>query len=507
MVRSLLIAAAFLMLGAAKPLGVDYRLGVATATIGSLGLEVEIRLHGDADGETRMLLPRAALAELRVAGAAISELDARHGLLRHRPGARLTLRYRLRAPTAGSNALATSGDAVFAIPEGRADAPVVFRWSRLPKGWRAASDLDPGLSGPAPKIADIGASILLAGPDLHVAARPIPGGALRAAVFGEAPGAARLAEVTVPLVSAHRAFWADAPGPFLVAGGFQEPVGQPNSLRLSAGMLSPSNLTDEIARTLVRTRIPHHIGSPSASPAAGMIVEGLAGFYADRLRLRAGLLPLATAVSDLAMADQSRTAGSHGAILALKWDEEIRRKSGGKLDLDDVILRMADHYRRFPAGQGPDVVTGLVSAAWVTAGLDLRPDIARYASGGAVIPLPETMFDGCLDARVTVSPGFDPGFDPAGSFAARIVRGVRRGGPAWNSGLRNGMALERWAFTAGDMTREIELTVRPTGKPARLRKIRFWPYGDVDVETRRLQLAGGLTEQALAACSRKIGGL
>eukprot|EP01041_Mallomonas_annulata_P027986 gene27986-49751_t len=207
------------------------------------------------------------------------------------------------------------------------------------------------------------------------------------------------------------------------------------------------------------------------------------------------------------MADTRRDSGSRGVILALKWDEDIRRKSAGKLDLDDVILRMRDHYRQFPPGQGPDVITGLVSAAWVTARIDLRADISRYAQGAVVIPLPETMFDGCLDARVTVSPGFDSGFDSAGSFVAKTVRGVRRGGPAWSSGLRNGMVLESWVFNAGDMNREIELTVRPPAKRAKPRKIRFWPYGDVDLETRRLQMAVGLSDAATATCARKIGGL
>jgi hypothetical protein len=117
------------------------------------------------------------------------------------------------------------------------------------------------------------------------------------------------------------------------------------------------------------------------------------------------------------------------------------------------------------------------------------------------------MFGGCLDARVTVSPGFDAGFDAAGSFAARTVRGVRRGGPAWNSGLRNGMKLENWTFNAGDMNREIELNIRPANKRAKPRKVRYWPYGDVDVETRKLQMAVGLSDAANAACTRNIAGL
>ena len=59
-----------------------------------------------------------------------------------------------------------------------------------------------------------------------------------------------------------------------------------------------------------------------------------------------------------------------------------------------------------------------------------------------------------------------------------------------------------------DMAREIVLTVRPArGRNARARTIRYWPYGDNDVEVREIALAFGLEGEALAACGRKIGGL
>lgn len=504
MIRVLFIAAvAFMSLGAARPAGVDYLLTLTPQASGPPGLLVEMRLRGDADGETRIMLPWSGISELKVSGATSSAPDANHRLLRHRPGAKLTVRYSLLA----SGVVAVSSDAVFAIPEGRPDQPVTLHWNRLPKGWQSISDLDPGIAARAPSVADLAGSVLLAGPDLQVAERPITGGALRAAVFGDAAGAARLAEISAPVVNAQRAFWNDTSGAFLVATGFKVASGRNSSLMLPSDILTRSDPENEIARALTGSWIPQRLGSPSKSTSAAGIMEGLASFYADRIRLRAGLMPHSAVVSTLAIADTRHDAGSRGTILALKWDEDIRRKSGGKRDLDDVVLRMADHYSRFAPGQGPDVVTGLISAAWVTAGIDLRADIARYAVGAAVIPLPETMFDGCLDARVTVSPGFDPGFDATGSFAVKTVRGVRRGGPAWNSSLRNGMALDRWAYTAGDMNREIELTVRAATKRARPRNIRFWPYGDVDVETRKLQMAVGLSDAATAVCARKIGGL
>lgn len=506
MIRALLlIAAGLLTIGADRPASVDYRLGVTPQTGGPPIVVVEMRLRGDADGATLIALPQASVSEPAVSGAAVTAPDDGHRLLRHKPGARLAFRYRVGAPGDKASALAATGRTIFAIPEGRAAQVATLRWNRTPREWRVLSDLDPGLSARAPTVADLDGAVLLAGPDLRVAERAIPGGVLRAAVFGDEAAAARLADNTAPLVSAQRAFWRDGHGPFLVATGFSRISGSPTNLTLPADILARSDPSDPIAQALTRSWIPQRLGGPAAN--GGGVMEGLAGLYADRVRVRAGLIPLPAAVSTLAMADTRRDGSSRGMILALKWDEDIRRKSAGKLDLDDVVLRMADHYRRFPPGQGPDVVTGLVSAAWVTAGLDLRPDLARYAGGAVAIPLPETLFDGCLDARVTVAPGFDPGFDASGSFAAKAVRGVRRGGPAWNSGLRNGMALERWTFTAGDMTREIELHVRAPGKRLSPRTIRYWPYGDVDVETRRLQIAVGLTEATTAACARKIGGL
>jgi len=506
MIRVFLIAvAALAMQGADKPGSVDYRLSAVPQPGGPPAVSVEVRLRGDADGETRIVLPQAAISGLAVSGASFSAPETRHTLLRHRPGARLTLRYRLRGEGPGPNQLAMPGAAVLAVPEGRQDQSVTFRWARVPKGWRTHSDLDSGVTARTPGIADLATTVVMAGADLQITELMMPGGTLHVAAFGNAGDAARLAALAAPLVSAHRAFWTVAPDTFLVAAGFKVTAGNGQNLMLPADILSQADPSDLMAQTLTRSWIPQRLGIPAAS-ATG-IMDGLAGFYADRVRLRAGLLPHGAMVSTLVMADTRRDAGSRGMILALKWDEDIRRKSAGKLDLDDVVLRMADHYRQFPSGQGPDVITGLVSAAWVAAKLDLRTDMSRYAQGAAVIPLPETMFDGCLDARVTVSPGFDAGFDAAGSFATKAVRGVRRGGPAWNSGLRNGMALERWVFNAGDMTREIVLAVRATGQRARPRTIRFWPYGDVDVETRKLQMAVGLSETASAACARKIGGL
>ena len=511
MVRALFLsAAAVLMLGAAKPTSVDYRLGVEAVAGQAPIIDVEIRLRGDADGETRLQMPDGVAIEPRIEGARAQTAEAGVRVLRHRPGAKLTVRYQVRPAGTDRASVAALGEGLWAIPEGRASEPATFRWGRLPPDWRAASDLEHGALGHPMTVADVRLSVVIAGAGLQIASQDRPGGAVRAAVLGDGAAATRAAGAAAQAVGALAAFWREDSGPYLlVAGPFLgAPTDRGDGVAMAAGALSDPDLAADLARTRVRTWISKDLGPPPASGAApAWFTTGVSDLFARRLLLRAGLTTSQAAVADLAEADRSRDPGRRGVILALKWDEDIRRKTGGTADLDDVILRMRDHSRRFPPGQGPDVVTGLVSAAWVTAGIDLRPDIARYAGGDARVSLPELLFDGCVDARVTVSPGFDAGFDPKASFDAKVVRGVRRGGPAWNSGLRNGMALVDWRFTAGDMSREIELTIRPTGKRARARTIRFWPYGDADVETRVLRLAPGLSDTARNACQGKIGGV
>ena len=120
MIRAALIraalatAAALALLGAAKPEVVDYRLAFDAAA--GEGLTVELRLRGDADGETRLDVPAGLASDLAVSGAAMQTPDATHRVLRHKPGAKLTIRYRVRSPAGGLSAL---GEQLFVRPKGR----------------------------------------------------------------------------------------------------------------------------------------------------------------------------------------------------------------------------------------------------------------------------------------------------------------------------------------------------------------------------------------------------
>jgi len=568
---AVLLVASPLLLGAApRSATVEYRLGVTATAAGQPPvLDIEVRLRGDADGETRLDLPDSygdgvefwkQVHSLKVSGAQVSEDGPAHRVLRHRPGAKITLRYRVSTgyaadpqgqdgnPYRGAiirpDWLAVLGETAFVVPGGRGADPAVFRWGKLPRGWRAASDLEaPGLT-----VGAMAESVTLASPRLQLVERPLAGGgALKVVSFEGSPFKPdALADEISRTVSGQRAFWNDTTGPYFVGlipltpktrGSSVGGTGRgPDGFVLYATPNVAERAGSLVGHEHMHGWIPARLGTnPGGEPAeAGRfwLSEGFTDFLADRVALRAGIEPADAVVSRMAAAMKAydaspvKTAANsrivtdfwkdpavqklpyqRGALLALKWDEEIRRKSRGARDFDDVLLQMRDHAARFPPGQAPDIVTGLVSAAWVVAQVDLRADIARHAERGEAIVLPDEMFDGCLQAAVTVAPGFDSGFDHVASATAKVARGVRRRGPAWNSGLRDGMRLDVMDLKAGDMNREIVLTVRPANGRGRARTLRYWPYGDVDVQTRVLRLTPGLSEAQRTACARKIGGL
>jgi predicted metalloprotease with PDZ domain len=557
MVRYLLAAAAALsLLGASRPDVVQYRLGLSQPRGGAPVAHVEIRFRGDADGETRLDLPDhyggtheawRYLFKLKIKGAKVSEDGPGVRVLRHKPGAKITVRYDVqsayredpkgadgnayRGPILRPGWFSLLGEFVFATPEGRDRQAATFAWGRLPRGWRAASDLEHVGMGRWMSVDDVVQSISIGAPDLALVERQIPGGTLRLAAPGPAAAeAASVADAVTPIVAAQRGFWGDVKGPYFIgvtplapeagAAAYGSSRGDGFALYIPA-MQSAAGapgvqdaLKPMMAREHKHTWIPGRVGrTPNAGQAPDdWLSEGFTDFFAIRTGLRGGLISPEQAAQQLDDTLQAYEASARhaapdqrGSLLALKWDEEIRQKTGGKADLDTVIRQMRDHYQKFPPGQGPDVTTGLVSAAWVVAQIDLRPEIDRYAVKGELVELPEDMFGGCLYIRTNRRPTFDAGLDLAASTAAKALKGVQRGGPAWLAGLRNGQKVDGIDAKAGDTQRQITVKVRD--KRGRTKSVVYWPYGDAFSETHDLKLKPSMKPAELAACGKKMGGL
>jgi hypothetical protein len=238
-----LVAAAALPLVAAKAPEermISYKMAPVLEPDGTRTLEVKMRFRGDADGVTTLELPSSWAGadelwrhverlEIRGAERLAGFYDA--PVIHHRPGARIKVRYKLVSawqedpgfdydkarPMVRPDWFFVHGEGVFALPQGREAAPARFRWGRIPKGWKVASDLDHLRREPS-TAANLINSVAIGGRDLQVIEKTLGRSPLRLAILGKwefEPQA--LADTIAPIVAATDAFWGEESTPFLVA--------------------------------------------------------------------------------------------------------------------------------------------------------------------------------------------------------------------------------------------------------------------------------------------------
>lgn len=527
-------------------------------------LAVEIRLAGDADGETRLQLPREwagvdslwrNLDDVRVEGASVRMDGAEARILAHRPGAALTIRYRVRSAYTGDPAFEYQqalpiilpgwfffhGEGVFATVEGRDESPGRFSWRGFPAGWKVASDLDhlerlrPGT------VNDVVESVAIGAPDLALIEREVDGAPLRIAIRGAwdfTPGA--FADAVEAVVRAENAFWGDEAQPFLVPmaplggpGGGLSYIGAGRDDAFSVASTTGFPLkeaTHFLAHEYMHSWIGRRVGGASAE-SEGLVfwlTEGFTDFYAGRTLVRAGLWTPAELVADLNRVllrnaispvrsapntviaerfwtdpDVGKLPYERGFLLAYLLDHRIRQHTGGRANLDDVMrAQRALATRNDQAGTRVDAGALFPRAAREAVGLDLAPELARHVERGEPVTLPADLFGACARVETVSQPTFDRGFDIAATNAADgVVAGVDSLLPAYAAGLRNGMQLvRREGGSIGDSGVEITYVVQDGGAE---RRIRYRPEGRARITFQRAVLT---PEAATERCARLMGG-
>ncbi|CAM3388926.1 PDZ domain-containing protein [Bordetella sputigena] len=132
-----------------------------------------------------------------------------------------------------------------------------------------------------------------------------------------------------------------------------------------------------------------------------------------------------------------------GALVALGLDLTIRRKSGGRHALDDVMRLMwrrygRDFYRGSPAGIPEDALPALVREA---TGVDARAYIARYADGRADPPL----------ADLLAEHGITLQWKPSSNLPSLDARTRKQGDGVALASVLEGGAAHKGGLSAGDV--------------------------------------------------------
>ena len=554
-------AAALLLLAAAKPpeKPISYKITPALQSDGTRALDVEIRMRGDSDGETDLLLPSVWAGSeelwrhatgLRIKGASSLGGSYQNPVIRHRPGARLRIRYRIVSaysddpgfayekarPMVRSDWFFVHGETVFASA-GDIARPARFRWGKLPKGWTVASDLD-HLEGKPTTLANLINSVAIGGERLRIARRDLRGAPLRVALLGEwSFTAEQLADTVAPIVAAEDSFWEERSSPFLVAmaplGDLPSGLSYTGTGRTDAFSIASTSAFELrqavrfLAHEYMHSWVPIELGGmPEEDEAKDYwFSEGFNDYLAAKVLLRAGLWTLSEWAadknetllrygtspaktvkgSDIAArfwTDQAvqQVSYDRGHLLAAKLDSEIAARSGGAQSLESVL-----RVQRKAAQDSPELATALFRKVLLErTGIDIESDLELYARRGEPLLLPADLFGECARLVAERRKEFHRGYDAqATRLAGGIIAGVVEGGPAHSAGLRDGMRLiRRESGKVGDST--VELAYRVADESGE-KVVRFLPEGENAFEVQRIELTPDGPERE-ARCKVRLGG-
>ncbi len=379
-----------------------------------------------------------------------------------------------------------------------ARAAITLEWRNLPKGWSVSNSFGSGKRRQKFET-QLGAlrHAIYVGGDFRVSERRVGGKPVAVAVRGSWQFTdAEFVSLIERVVTVERDFFRDHDYPYYLITLI--PLdGPPGSVSIGGTGLTNSFATfvttnTKIAdlRSLLAHELFHNWNSsklgrvPDPEQSVYWISEGFTDFYTYALLQRGGLFtpeeraaryndmlrsyylsPARDATNERVVKefwtdqDVGKLPYWRGDLLAMRWDTLIRRASGGRHSLDDVMLDLFNDARTSPERElTPARVDELVRRY---AGQSVMPDIDRHVVAGETIaPDPNGLGDGFRIAEVDVS-AFDLGLDLDTLVKQKRIAGVKPAGAAHAAGLRDGQTVvRRKAIYVGDATKEIEITVK-----------------------------------------------
>ncbi len=170
-------------------------------------------------------------------------------------------------------------------------------------------------------------------------------------------------------------------------------------------------------------------------------------------------------------AAQKKLSYYRGALIALKWDNQLKRRGSSLKKMMLFLFKKASDSN------------GTISESDIYGygkkySLDFKKDIEHYIIQGRPIDILPDAFEG-YQLKKEIIRLFDPGFDVRKSAREKIIQGVDTSGPAYKAGLRDGMKYvrrknsNRWSNSWSETT-PYSVTVLIEGKE---KEISFFPSG------------------------------
>ncbi len=530
-----------------------------------IAMDYHLQFAGDAKGETLLRLPNewggerelyTSIRDLNVQGAVVSAgASPDQRVLKHDPGAAITLTYRLQRDGEPSASVRNKigndyrpridGDVTFILGHAAliqpdhipASAPSRFVVSDVAGAPRFVSDLEAAANKTVP-FKDLSESVLIGGDIRLIQA----GGRQRLAIHGvfENLNDADFTRAFKQVSKAQRAYWKVGSSPYLVTvlvesgpeGSFSlGGTGLDDAFALfSTPDMAMDDVLPIVAHEMMHTWIPGAIGAmPDENKATDYwLSEGFTEWatlrsliqsgawtieqYADAFNKSLAAYDLSSyrmasageiAVGFWSTPELSKVPYQRGLLIAARLDADIRDATTAKDDLDDVL-----HAMKRAAEREPDTLASvqLAKAINKVAGLDRQDFLTRSAIKGEPFELPESLFAPCGRIVAKTRALWERGFDFSATAANDwSIQGVTPDSNAYAAGLRNGMKLAQWSEDSNDRDASKPVTAL-VHEGSSVRSISWVPAAKETRRVRQLELATGMTKPERRACARRLAG-
>lgn len=168
-----------------------------------------------------------------------------------------------------------------------------------------------------------------------------------------------------------------------------------------------------------------------------------------------------------------QTLVARGALYATYVDAAIRQKTQNKRTLNDVIRAL---YKKAAEKKGPLNTSAWTEALQAELGPSGPKDFAKIIEKGGAIDLPSNALGPCFKKEARTYAQYDLGFDDGASRQTKPpkVVGVRKDGPAYRAGLRDGMEIVNLQRNPGRSDVEAVVLI---AKGEKTEAIRYEPAG------------------------------
>lgn len=495
--------------------GAEAKFNISVTFEGDASGTTKVRLPNEWGGQRELF---KAIRILSVQPASIRIADTEEPFVKtlsHKPGERITVIYELGQdfegpltnsiryrPVSTKEFIHWIGNTVWVLPEwnDESEVEVDLEWKRFDENWNIANSFGTGRRSQKfnTQFGDLRSSISVAG-DFRITSTKAAGKPVDIAIRGNWNFTdAQLAEMVRKVIETERDFFNDnSQDHFLVT---LVPVDEgPNALSFggtglkdSFALFATPDATIDRLRALLAHEYFHNwnptrLGKmPEPEQSLYWFSEGFTEFYTYQLLYRGGLitkeefaerynelirdyymLTVRNEPNDRIVKDFWNDPGVgrlpylRGLMLATNLNAVIKRESGGKQSLDNVMFDLFAASRTVPQPINFETLNERFKKY-----LERDPTsmIKRFIIDGDTIePESDALGSGFTRHMVEI-PVYELGFDFDKFAKDRVVAGVNPNSAAYEAGLRNGQQRNGGlSLTFGDTTREIELKVKDNG--------------------------------------------